>query len=683
MVLRVFVWLIATVTALASKDDYSVSSDLLPGLTSVEQRELIPEMHAGQVPLDDNDDEHTKQLFFWRFHDASGRASAQANNTLIFWLNGGPGCSSMDGALMESGPLRVDKSGKLYLNAGGWHTRGDIVFVDQPAGTGFSTVGSDKDYDDDLELVADHFLEFLRRYFDIFPDDRTKNVVIAGESYAGQYIPIFATSVLNYNRDAQNPIRLSGLLIGNGWIDPDSQSLSYVPFALEKGIISETSPQLSSLLRHHEECQNRLSSGPSEGFSYPECEDILTYLLEATRNVTDSDGNAVPPEQQCLNIYDYRLRDTYPSCGMNWPQDLPNVSKFFGTDGVLEALHLDPQRVPRWRECDSQVSRHLNNPHSKPSVHLLPSLLESGLQIILFNGDQDIICNNMGVEKLIDDLSWGGQKGFSDAMQYYNWVYNDTSLNQNTPAGFVKYDRNLTFISVYNASHMVPFDNALISRGIVDIFLNDVILVESGDGDTLVSKDIFSEDEDDESTSLSTTCTDEHGNIIPCKEKESEDVKETNNNDEDKEQDKEEKEDDEEDDEEDEDEDEDEDDEDEEDEDEDRDGKHGHKGEKESDRNERARRKFTLVVVYLLIFCIVGLLAYIGIREYFRPRIRAILVDPNNRPDSSRKTVSWADDLEQGGADLDDFGLNAKKKGAYTSVPNEDTSGDSFELEDY
>lgn len=670
------------VNSLLSQKDYLVSSDLLPGLSSIDDQSLIPQMYAGHLPLGEEEDTNTKHYFFWKFHDTSGLASSSAANTLIFWLNGGPGCSSMDGALMESGPFRVNDDGKLHLNNGSWHTRGDLVFVDQPAGTGFSTVGEDKDYDDDLALVSQRFIAFLENYFTVFPEDYSKNIVISGESYAGQFIPFFADAILDYNEE--NPdsrFNLHSLLIGNGWIDPNSQSLSYVPFAVDHGLIDKSDSHFKDLLRYHEDCQNLINSGTNEGFSYDECENILTHLLDYTVQKKDSEGNKVDDDQQCLNMYDYRLRDSYPSCGMNWPGDLPNISKFFSTEGVLEALNLDSSKVPSWRECDGQVSSHLTNPKSKPSIHLLPSLLESGLQIVLFNGDKDIICNNYGVESLIDSLEWGGVKGFTNEMQYYNWVYRDSDLNFTVPAGSIKYERNLTFINVYNASHMVPFDNALVSRGIVDIYLNDVQLVEDGNEDTLVSEGFVKENKAPES------------DVSEGKQNEKEEENGKSDSDGDNKDDKDDKDDDDhddghDDDHDDDDHDDDHDDDGDDDHDDDGDDEDDDKGEhkkgKHHDSDDSGQTgKFTMSVIYMLLFSVIGVALYYFAREYFRPKIRAILVDPNKRHDSHKKTVSWADDLEQGDAELQGTDTKGKKKGGYTGIPNtDDTGDDSFELDD-
>lgn len=65
---------------------------------------------------------------------ARARRSA-GKQRVIFWFNGGPGCSSFDGSLMEVGPFRTvpakeTESGQaeIRLVEGGWEEFATIVF---------------------------------------------------------------------------------------------------------------------------------------------------------------------------------------------------------------------------------------------------------------------------------------------------------------------------------------------------------------------------------------------------------------------------------------------------------------------------------------------------------------------------------------------------------------------------
>jgi carboxypeptidase D len=111
------------------------------------------------------DEEHHGNLFFWHFQN---RHIGDRQRTVI-WLNGGPGCSSMDGALMEIGPYRVRDGGQLEYNDGSWDEFANLLFVDNPVGTGFSYVDTDS-YVHELQEMADEFVTFLERWFDVFPE---------------------------------------------------------------------------------------------------------------------------------------------------------------------------------------------------------------------------------------------------------------------------------------------------------------------------------------------------------------------------------------------------------------------------------------------------------------------------------------------------------------------------------
>ncbi|AJR86845.1 Kex1p [Saccharomyces cerevisiae YJM689] len=717
--------LIRISVSLPSSEEYKVAYELLPGLSEVPDPSNIPQMHAGHIPLrsEDADEQDSSDLeyFFWKF--TNNDSNGNVDRPLIIWLNGGPGCSSMDGALVESGPFRVNSDGKLYLNEGSWISKGDLLFIDQPTGTGFS-VEQNKDegkidknkFDEDLEDVTKHFMDFLENYFKIFPEDLTRKIILSGESYAGQYIPFFANAILNHNKFSKidgDTYDLKALLIGNGWIDPNTQSLSYLPFAMEKKLIDESNPNFKHLTNAHENCQNLINSASTDEaahFSYQECENILNLLLSYTRESSQK-GTA-----DCLNMYNFNLKDSYPSCGMNWPKDISFVSKFFSTPGVIDSLHLDSDKIDHWKECTNSVGTKLSNPISKPSIHLLPGLLESGIEIVLFNGDKDLICNNKGVLDTIDNLKWGGIKGFSDDAVSFDWIHKSKSTDDSEEfSGYVKYDRNLTFVSVYNASHMVPFDKSLVSRGIVDIYSNDVMIIDNNGKNVMITTD---DDSDQDATTESGDKPKENleeeeqeAQNEEGKEKEGnkdKDGDDDNDNDDDDEDDHNSEGDDNDDD---------DDDDDDEDDNNEKQSNQGledsrHKSSEYEQEEEEVEEfaeeismyKHKAVVVTIVTFLIVVLGVYAYDRRVRRKARHTILVDPNNRQhDSPNKTVSWADDLESGLGAEDDLEqdeqleggapisstsnkagskLKTKKKKKYTSLPNTEID-ESFEMTDF
>lgn len=136
-----------------------------------------------------------------------------------------------------------------------------------------------------------------------------------------------------------------------------------------------------------------------------------------------------------MNVYDVRLVDEYPACGMNWPPELTdvytylrvslshsflarlcrnlagsdNLSSFLQRPDVVSALHATDHKSG-WTECEGNVGANLWNDKSPASIGLFPSLLEK-IPILLFAGAEDLICNHKGIERLVDRLEWNGAKG--------------------------------------------------------------------------------------------------------------------------------------------------------------------------------------------------------------------------------------------------------------------------------
>lgn len=636
--------------ALPSRKQYSVAPELLPGLSEVEDKSTIPEMYAGHMPLArlNSGDENEIDYFFWKFS-----RSDKVLNTLIIWLNGGPGCSSMDGALVENGPFRVDENLRLVVNEGSWHSRADLLYVDQPVNTGFSVSNGDqKAFDDDLTLTTQHFMDFLESYFKVFPEDQSKDLIIAGESYSGQYVPFIAEAIQKRNAQANSALEkynLHGILVGNGWMDPDTQSLAYLPFALSKGIVDQENPHFRKLLEEQEMCQNRIiskSSDEHQPFQYEECESILQTILIATKNVSAE----TPSNEVCMNMYSYNLRDSFPACGSNWPEEVLHVPGFFDRPGILEALNLDPTKVPKWKECNLDVYYHLKNRKAVPSVRKLPALLDSGLKVILYNGEMDLLCNERGVLDMIDKLQWGGQRGFSSAKKY-GWNYRDYETNTDHIAGNVLFDRNLTYISVHNASHMVPNDKSLYSRGVVDIYLNDFFLERLESKDVLVTTSEKDMDDFGSGNKLGVLGT------LDDDDKESDNLGMADQKDDKNKTDQ------------------------------DQSSERPGKEKEEQDQRRRRQGTFKIFGITVLVVLVLGSFAlYVYIRKHTN-KTRAILINPSHRQhDSQNKKVSWADDLEHGydfETDQSQPGSAQsapKKNGSYTRVPNTELD-ESFELE--
>ncbi|KAI8624856.1 alpha/beta-hydrolase [Xylariaceae sp. FL1651] len=440
---------LALVHADLSAADYYVHQ--LPGAP---EGDLV-KMHAGHIEITP---EHNGNLFFWHFQN---KHIANRQRTII-WLNGGPGCSSEDGAMMEIGPYRLKDADNLQYNNGSWHEFANLLFVDNPVGTGFSYVDTNS-YVHELDEMASQFITFLEKWFRLFPEYEHDDIYIAGESFAGQHIPYIAKAILDRNKQPQTstPWNLQGLMIGNGWIAPNEQYEAYLTFAYEKGIVKKGSDLASKLEVQLRMCRNDLALAGSNKVDNRACEQILSDMLRLTQK------KGANGDSQCINMYDVRLTDVYPSCGMNWPPDLKYVTPYLRKKEVIAALHISANKNTGWTECNGAVGNAFNTQKSQPAVNLLPDLLNE-VKILLFSGSEDLICNHIGTEAFISNLEWNGGKGFE--ITPGNWAPRRDWTFEGEAAGFWQEARNLTYVLFSNSSHMVPFDYPRRSRDMLDRF---------------------------------------------------------------------------------------------------------------------------------------------------------------------------------------------------------------------
>jgi carboxypeptidase D len=254
-------------------------------------------------------------------------------------------------------------------------------------------------------------------------------------------------------------------------MSPVDQYLAYLPFAYQNGMLRADSEEARRVEQQQKICIKKLNDGGADHVDTSECEQIMSLILEETKDRSADSMN------QCVNMYDIRLRDD-SSCGMNWPPDLSDVTPYLRRPDVVQALHINTDKKTGWAECNGAVSSHFRAKNSAPTVKFLPELLEQ-VPVLLFSGDKDFICNHVGTEAMIENLRWSGGKGFEVSPGV--WAPKQDWTFENEPAGTYQEVRNLTYVVFYNSSHMVPFDYPKRTRDMLDRFMGVDISTVGGD----------------------------------------------------------------------------------------------------------------------------------------------------------------------------------------------------------
>ncbi|KAI8876816.1 hypothetical protein K501DRAFT_326853, partial [Backusella circina FSU 941] len=426
--------------AAQTANDYKVTS--LPG---IDVNSLEFSQYAGHIKVSSETD---SSLFFWMIESEEKLKQEK----LIIWLNGGPGCSSMDGLFLENGPFRVRKDLTLEVNPGGWQNYATNIFVDQPAGTGFSPTNNG--FLNTMTEVTDEFVVFLDSLLEIFPNLKEQELYIAGESFAGTYIPYFASRLIELNKE-QKKYNLHGIAIGNGWIAPKPQYDAFYDFAIQKNLLPKD--RVSLMSTHLEICHQDLKI--QEKVHVSSCETLIQDIIDASIK-EDKNGKTT-----CINTYDIRLtEEPYPDCGMNWPYELPEVSRYLRLAELKSAVHATDQKLG-WRECSPDVSSSIKGDTSKPADKLLPGILKE-IPVLLYSGEQDLICNYLGTEYMISNMTWNGERGFTTGSKKEEWKID------NKLAGYYTQGRNLTYVLIKDGSHMVPYDKPMECLDMINRFIN-------------------------------------------------------------------------------------------------------------------------------------------------------------------------------------------------------------------
>lgn len=173
--------------------------------------------------------------------------SSPSDDPLVLWLSGGPGCSSSLGLLFELGPCLITRGGNATVhNPHSWNTRANLLFIDQPIGVGYS-YATDGSSVSTSPTAAKDVYAFFQLFMRRFPQYAHLPLHVAGESYAGRYIPHIATEIYENNKaitkddprqglgEGQGlvPIHLASIMIGNGLVDPITQMPTIVEYACE------------------------------------------------------------------------------------------------------------------------------------------------------------------------------------------------------------------------------------------------------------------------------------------------------------------------------------------------------------------------------------------------------------------------------------------------------------------
>lgn len=394
--------------------------------------------YSGYLDVDDD-----KHFFFWFFESRND----PANDPVLLWLNGGPGCSSLLGLFMELGPSMLNKKLEPVYNKFGWNANASTIFLDQPVNVGYSYSSSGVT---STAAAAEDVYAFLSLFFAKFPQYAKQDFHIAGESYGGHYVPKFAAEIMKHkNRN----INLKSVAIGNGLTDGLTQYEYYGPMACGEGGYPAVLDQGT--------CDSMAGSVPRCTGLIKSCYNSGSTWVCVPASIYCNNVMIGPYQRTGKNVYDIR-EDCKGSSGLCY-DEIEWIGSYLNQDKVRSAVGAE---VTSYDSCNMDINRNflMNGDWMLPFHTYITELLEAGVPVLIYAGDADYICNWLGNKAWTERLEWKGQKDYA-GLKMSDYTIEGKKYGEFKEAG------NFTFLRLFQGGHMIPYDQPLASLSMINRWL--------------------------------------------------------------------------------------------------------------------------------------------------------------------------------------------------------------------
>lgn len=403
---------------------------------------------AGLLPISSHANE-TRELFFWYFPPTKNGSE----NDLIFWTNGGPGCSSLEGFLQENGPISWQwGQAKPTPNPYSWTNLGHMLWVEQPVGTGFSQ--GEPNIHNETELAA-QLVGFLQQFFNVFTELKEKKFYLTGESYAGMYLPYIADYM--FSHPTLLDLKVQGMWLASPILAEDV-ILTQVPsvdfvhknlnvFPFNQSFLAQID-QIADKCNYNSYLKKYLTYPPPPApFALPG----TSIKADPGCDVYDEIVEAALLLNPAFNVY--RIFDMPPVLWdvLGFPGTFPQIQVnpvYFNRQDVKAAIHA-PMNV-QWSECNSPVFVGSGDTSPLPTWDVLPRVIKHGVPVVIIAGLADYVILSEGIRIGIQNMTWGGAQGFQKAPIPDSFILNSVGA-----AGTVQSERGLTFYELPLTGHMI------------------------------------------------------------------------------------------------------------------------------------------------------------------------------------------------------------------------------------
>jgi hypothetical protein len=354
----------------------------------------------------------------------------------------------MIGSLVEHGPVKLtnlqvnfaepnnhnnnDAEPQLAFNPYSWNNNSNILYVDQPLLTGYSTLPAAAPLSPlNLTQIGQFMLNFLLnfyKYTTIGAELVAQPLFLTGESFAGHYIPYIAREIQRFNAENRaKSIKLAGLAIGNGFFSV-IQRFSYRNELFSAGLISYSENQ--RLIGQEIACTAAFLANSPQIYSI--CNEIFQLIAQFTGNI---------------DFYD--IRSYFHSYNTS------KLADFLAKNEIKQFFHAKLDQNNKDYHCNPRVLEQLTPEIYQATTELLTSVVKnpiSPLKLLIYSGNFDLRDNSASLLTL-----FGGFGHFPGLITTEKAIWR-SKTQENSVFGSIITLNSINFVVVSQAGHFVALD---------------------------------------------------------------------------------------------------------------------------------------------------------------------------------------------------------------------------------
>ncbi|XP_055621194.1 retinoid-inducible serine carboxypeptidase-like isoform X2 [Toxorhynchites rutilus septentrionalis] len=388
---------------------------------------------------------------FWWLYYTTADVQKFTDRPLLIWLQGGPGASSMYGNFEELGPLTLEGDHRNHT----WVQDYNVLFIDNPVGTGFSYVENKALLTKNNAEIAEDLLTFTKEFYRQNPEFSNTSLHIYAESYGGKMAPEFAYVLHKAIQNGDIDAKLESVGIIAPWVSPIDSVLSWPGFLLNMGFVDtkgykeihSAAVETERILNEGRFEEATWQWGQTESVIVRQTLGIDFYNVLFKQNFKST--------QFRLGMFAKDLRQATSDSAIRLAsEDRDQMLENLMRGPVAEKLQLPPESV--YNAQGSNVFSSMAGDFMKPAGHIVELLLNNtGLDVVVITGQLDLIVATPGNVIWLEKLQWDGRNGYLAAPR-----------NGVGPQGFLEgYQKSFGKLHMYwalRAGHMVPADNPVV-----------------------------------------------------------------------------------------------------------------------------------------------------------------------------------------------------------------------------